>query len=190
MARASEQNWTRVSAALQGAGALGEAAEIHGEFCGLACVMGQDVADSWVNTTLTGAGSRPADVVSTLDDLAAATWAALDTGDMSFFLLLPPDSESLELRVDSLGVWCQGFMHGLGAAGQAGKGSPLVQHDEIREIVKDFSEITRASFSAEETEDEGEAAYMELVEYVRVSAQLIFEELHTIRSGSTRSGPH
>ena len=190
MARVSEQNWARVSAALQSAGALGEAAEIHGEFCGLACVMGKDAADSWVNTTLSGARSRPADVVTTLDDLAATTWAGLDSGDMSFSLLLPPDNELLEQRAECLGVWCQGFMHGLGAAGQAGKGNPLAQHEEIREIVSDFSEITRASFSAGETEEEGEAAFMELVEYVRVSVQLIFEELHGIRSGSTPSGPH
>ena len=60
----------------------------------------------------------------------------------------------------------------------------------IRDIVTDFSEITRASFSSEETEEEGEAALVELVEYVRVSVQLVFEELHMVRSGSSGSGTH
>ena len=39
-------------------------------------------------------------------------------------------------------------------------------------------------------EEEGEAAYVELVEYVRVGAQLVFEELHSLRSGPADAGRH
>lgn len=190
MGSLSEQDWTRVGAALSSAGALGGPAEIHGEFCGLACVMGKDAVSAWANATLSDARTRPADVIEKLEQLAETAWASLDAGDMSFDLLLPPDDESLERRTECLGTWCQGFMHGLGAAGQPGKDSPVVQHEIIGDIIGDFSEITRASFAADETEEEGEAALVEIVEYVRVSVQLIFEELHTIRSGSTGSGTH
>ena len=51
-----------------------------------------------------------------------------------------------------------------------------------QDIIRDFSEISRAAFTDDETEAEAEAAYMEVVEFVRVSVQLVFEELHLIRS--------
>jgi len=190
MGSLSEQDWIRVGAALSSAGALGDPEEIHGEFCGLACVMGEDAVSAWAGTTLSDARSRPADAVETLEQLAAHTWAALDSGDMSFDLLLPPDDASLERRAGCLGAWCQGFLHGLGAAGGPGKDNTVVQHEMIGDIIGDFSEITRAGFAAGETEEEAEAALVELVEYVRVSVQLIFEELHPIRSGSPDSGTH
>lgn len=190
MGSLSEQDWNRVGAALHGAGALGDPAEIHGEFCGSACVMGKDAVSAWVNAALSDANSRPADAVATLEQLAEAAWSALDAGDMSFDLLLPPDDESLDRRAESLGTWCQGFMHGLGAAGPSGADNPILRNETIRDVVGDFIEITRAGFSADETEEEGEAALVELIEYVRVSVQLIFEELHAIRSGSVDSGTH
>lgn len=179
-----------MGAALSRAGALGDPAEIHGEFCGLACVMGEDAVTAWAGATLSDAQSRPADVVETLEQLAATAWAALDSGDLSFDLLLPPDDELLERRAEYLGTWCQGFMHGLGAARGDGKDNPVVQHEIIGDIIGDFSEITRAGCAADEPEEESEAAFVELVEYVRVSVQLIFEELHMIRSGSADSGTH
>jgi len=185
-----EHDWPRVHAALRSAGALGEPAEIHGEFCGLACVMGEDAVAPWAESALADADSRPDDVIATLEGLANATWTALQTGDMSFELLLPSDEAPLEQRAECLGLWCQGFMHGLGAAGRAGKDNPVVSQDVVRDIVGDLSEITRVGVSDEETEEEGEAALMELVEYVRVSAQLVFEELHAIRNGVSDSGTH
>lgn len=186
----SEQDWNRAGAALRSAGALGDPAEIHGEFCGLACVMGKEAVSSWAAAALEAAESASADVVAMLERLAETTWSALETGDMTFDLLLPPDEEPLESRAESLGTWCQGFMHGLGAAGGAGSANSVVRKEAIRDIVSDFSEITRATFAADETEEEGEAALVELVEYVRVSVQLVFEELHALRSGSAGSGTH
>ena len=182
MADVSEHDWARVEGALRRAGALGEPSEVHAEFCGLACVMGSDAAAPWAESTLADAPDKPAEVLDELRSLAQTTWASLDSGDMSFGLLLPPDDVPLEHRAEALGAWCQGFMHGLGAAGAPGKDSPVVRSEVIRDIVGDFSEITRASFADSESEEEGEAAYVELVEYVRVGVQLVFEELHTLRS--------
>jgi uncharacterized protein YgfB (UPF0149 family) len=190
MGNSSEQVWTRVEAALQSAGALGDPAEIHGEFCGLACVMGRDAVSPWAAAALSEADARSAAAIATLEELGEKAWSELDAGDMSFDLLLPADDESLERRAELLGIWCQGFMHGLGAAGAAGEESPVVRNETIEGIVGDFSEITRAGFTADETEEEGEAALAELVEYVRVAVQLVFEELHAIRSDPPASETH
>ncbi len=195
MGSVTEKDWAAVDAALRDVGSLGEAAEIHGEFCGLACVMGKEAVAPWARATLGDASShggdqRADDVTSALVGLAESAWSALEAGDMSFNLLLPPDEVPLERRAADLGLWCQGFMHGLGAAGRPGAESPLVSNEVVREIVADFSEITRATFAEQETEEEGEGAFLELVEYVRVGVQLVFEELRGLRSSSPGDVSH
>lgn len=182
MTSLSTYDWGKIGAALRDAGSLGEPSEIHGEFCGLACVMGKDAVASWPAAAVADAPSPGDDVVGRLRDLAAVSWAALDSGDMSFELLMPSDAESLERRAESLGLWCQGFMHGIGAGGGSRMQNAIAEREDLRGIIGDFTEITRAAFADDETEEEGEAAFIELVEYVRVSVQLVFEEFHGIRS--------
>lgn len=151
--------------------------------------MGKDAIAPWAAAALADAATQPADVSALLRELAETSWTSLDLGDMSFELLLPSDAEPLEQRVESLGLWCQGYMHGIGAGGQSRTENAIVEHEVIRDIIGDFTEITRAAFADDETEEEGEAAFVELVEYVRVSVQLVFEEFHGIRSDSG-SGTH
>ena len=168
--------------ALSHAGALGEAAELHGQLCGLACLLGPEAGPPWVAEILRDcAGSAEArdSAAHALDRLAAATLESLDSGDMRVILLLPDDEVPVDERASNLGAWCQGFMHGL----SRGAGEPASLETGVTgEIVRDFSEITRAEFGEDESLEEAEAAYAELVEFVRVSAQLVFEELHDQRS--------
>ena len=181
MGSSSEPDFSAMDEALRTAGLLGEPAEIHGEYCGLACVMGADAAPAWVASTLAGSDGVAGNIRDLLQSLAMTTWQALDSGDMALKLLLPGDDERMAARAESLGLWCQGFMHGLGAGSDPGPDSPLLANDVTREIIADFSEITRAAFTTDETEAEAEAAYIELVEFVRVSVQLAFEELSMLR---------
>jgi uncharacterized protein YgfB (UPF0149 family) len=51
----------------------------------------------------------------------------------------------------------------------------------LSDIIKDLLQITRAGLDEESDEEDNEAAYVELVEYVRVAAQLCYEELADIR---------
>jgi uncharacterized protein YgfB (UPF0149 family) len=133
--------------------------------------------------------ARSGEPAAVLDELAATTCAALAQGDMSFSPLLPADDEPLADRSDGLAEWCAGFMHGLGEA--AGGASPgALQGEIVREVMADFSEIARAATGDEETVAEAEAAYAELVEFVRVSVQLVFEELHLVRDTLGSSGLH
>lgn len=183
-----EPTFDALEEALRSAGALGETAEIHGEYCGLVCLMGQEAAAPWSAGVNEGANSQ--EMVGLLEVLADQTWKSLDEGNMNFTPLLPTDDAPLEFRADSLGLWCQGFVHGLGVAGAQDDINPIFKTGVTRDIVGDFSEIARAAFAEEETEGEGEAAYMELVEYVRVSVQLVFEELHGLRTGPVGAAAH
>jgi uncharacterized protein YgfB (UPF0149 family) len=177
-----------VEESLRDAGALGEASEIHGEYCGLVCLMGQDATTPWVAGAV--GDSSAGDLENVLERLAVQTWNSLEEGNMEFSLLLPPDETPLESRAESLGLWCQGFVHGLGLGGTQGQNNPIFEEGVTRDIVKDFSEISRAAFSEDETEGEGEAAYMELVEYARVSVQLVFEELQRLRASPAGPAAH
>lgn len=175
-------DFSALAEALSHAGALGEVAELHGQLCGLACLLGTEAAGPWVAETLNdcqgGAEARDS-AAQALQAVAAKTLEALDSGDMSLALLLPDDDAPMDVRAGELGAWCQGFMHGLS------RGAPRPESLEsgvTGEIVRDFSEISRAELGADESLEEAENAYAELVEFVRVSAQLVFEELHGERS--------
>ena len=171
-------------------GALGDPAELHGQLCGLACVMGGQAGAPWVSESLADASGSAVERAATervLIDLAQETLDALDQADMSLAALLPGDQEPLERRTRALGHWCQGFLHGLGAAA---RDHALFKSGVTGEIVSDFSEITRAAVGTDDDAEEAESAYAELVEYVRVSAQLVFEELEPLRDGAAGQIEH
>ena len=52
-------------------------------------------------------------------------------------------------------------------------------------MVRDFIESSRAGVDAAQDEESNEAAYAELVEFVRVGVQLLFEELAVLRPPAT-----
>lgn len=77
-------------------------------------------------------------------------------------------------------------MHGLSVAGANDPAAVAVMDSGImQEILHDFSEITRATVTPDEHDIEDEAAYVELVEFVRASVQLLFEETVALRSGQS-----
>lgn len=177
---------------LKAAGTAFEAAEAHGAFCGRACLAGAAAIRDWQQELMAEADDANAlahECRSALETLAADSLLKLEAGDMRFALLLPDDDESLQLRTAALADWCHGFMHGLVAAGGADQGAAADSLDsaDASEILDDFSEITKAGASADEGE-ESEQAYVELVEYVRVSVQLMYDETARLRT-MAHAGP-
>jgi uncharacterized protein YgfB (UPF0149 family) len=59
---------------------------------------------------------------------------------------------------------------------------------DIGEIVRDLTEISRVGVDSAQTEASNENAYAELVEFVRVSVQVIFEELEPLRDQPSSPG--
>jgi len=110
------------------------------------------------------------ELLSALYDEAAAT---LRGGEFSFQPLLPADEAPLAARAEALAEWCSGFLSGLGIAG-VGAGTRLP--GESGEILDDLDRIARLRGAGDESEPE-EAAYAELVEYVRVGVMLVAAEL-------------
>jgi uncharacterized protein YgfB (UPF0149 family) len=170
---------------LQAVGSGVEAAEAHGCLCGALCVEGTFPAAEWAAEVLPDgadeAVARP--ILELLSGLRDETLALLTGDDMDFQPLLPVDTEPLDARVRALAAWCSGFLYGLGRLGALDS-----LPGNLDEILRDFSEISRASLSPEDSGDDAESDYMELVEFVRASVQLSFEELAALRARSVPAG--
>jgi len=192
MNNAQTLDFDLVEQILTAAGADWEAAEAHGAFCGRACLSGAGAIKPWAADLF---GEIVADDVlgrersAKLEALAASTLLALEAGDMAFNPLLPEDDQSLYLRTAGLVDWCHGFMHGLVAGGGADQGpqADALDSEVVSEILDDFSEITKAGAGDDESE-EAESAYAELVEYVRVSAQLVYDDTAALRKKIAAGG--
>jgi uncharacterized protein YgfB (UPF0149 family) len=107
------------------------------------------------------------------------TWNALTGLNLEFAPLLPNDDSNVELRADALAHWCHGFLAGLVIGGLDFGGDEAALSAELKELIRDFGEISKAGAAPEEVEDldRSDSALLELEEYVRVGAQLVFEEL-------------
>lgn len=178
-------NHDELDAALKRCGATWDAGQAHGLLCSRLAVLGADAGSSWLDQIL--AGSDPDDVPRReceilLDALYACTHRQLSQRQSEFQPLLPDDSDSTIIRAEAIAHWCEGFLHGL-VSGSPDVGLKKRLADEpLSDIIKDMLQITRATVDEDTEEEANEAAYADLVEYLRVAAQLTFEELAEIRS--------
>jgi uncharacterized protein YgfB (UPF0149 family) len=156
---------------------LTEAAEAHGTLAGCLCALADYSFQDWLREILPD-GRADAAAADTLYGLYTTTAAALEQTDMEFEPLLPSDAQPLAIRTAALAIWCQGFLYGLGS-GSIPDASGLP--GDVGEIVRDLTEITRAGVDDEQGEESNEGAYAELVEFVRVGVQLLYEELAPVR---------
>lgn len=104
--------------------------------------------------------------LKTLEDLGA--------DDLMFQPLLPDDEESLADRVVALGDFCRGLLAGFGLTASASH--PALAMESVREILQDLVSIAQVD-SVDEADEEGEIAYAELHEFVRLGVIHLFEEL-------------
>ena len=172
-----QPDYTQVQQLLAQERSLAEAAEAHGTLAGCLCGASGYRFEDWLREILPEGRAQGA-AAAILRQLFEATAGALVQPDMEFELLLPEDAQPIDARTEALAQWCQGFLYGLGA-GAITDASELP--GEAGEIVRDFVEITRAGVDVEQGEESNERAYAELVEFVRVGVQLLFEELSAAR---------
>lgn len=165
---------TALGALLQRAGFDQDASEYHGALCGALCVNVPSEVDPLQLLERISSEAAPVEVRGPLTSLRDATARDLADVDSGIRLLLPEDEQPLTQRARALGQWCEGFL--LGLASRAGlnlrKASP-----EVREVVEDLTQFTRAEFHDGDNAEIEEEAYAELVEYVRVGLQLVFVEM-------------
>ncbi|HEU5397765.1 MAG TPA: UPF0149 family protein [Gammaproteobacteria bacterium] len=170
-------SFTDLKEILNSAGTVCGPAECHGTVCGALCA-GADGDEAWLTHLLDEAkgseASRSAGRRALLE-LCDLSRSLLQAGTLEFAPLLPDDETGLAERTAELGEWCQGFLYGMGLAGARLQLEALP--DEAGEVLRDMGQIAQAGFEGDADDDADEAAYAEIVEYVRVGVQLIYEEL-------------
>ena len=84
--------------------------------------------------------------------------------------------------------WCEGFLHGLVSEKHGDELKARLAAEPLADIIKDMLQITRAT-AGDDGEEDIENAYADLVEYLRVAAQLTYEELAEFRPSAEDSLP-
>ena len=150
------------------------AAELHGALSGCICAGAELTPRNWLAFALTDADlDGVVESGSTLAKLYQAVSAQLagDVMDFEFDLLLPDEQMPVSERGPAMVEWCQGFLGGFGVV-------PAPTHalsDEAEEALHDLAKIAGSDLNYEDT-DADEEALIEVCEYIRVAAVLLYNE--------------
>jgi len=143
--------------------------EAHGLLCGIVCQTHSEQLPfkEWVAGDALSAKADAA--ISALYQEIKAQFLA-DAFNLQLYL---PDDDDTDLpkRAEALTLWCQGFLVGLKLAGITS------QHAEadVKEALQDLAEISKMQYEAVVDNEEDEAAYAELVEYVRMAVMIVHD---------------
>lgn len=178
-------SYTEIQRVLADERSMTDAAEAHGTLAGALCTAPVYRFEDWLHEILPDGQAHPL-AAGALRSLYFVTSETLAGTDMEFHPLLPEDAASLDERTAALAQWCVGFLYGLGSSSiQDLRQLP----GEVGEVVRDFDEITRVDVDGGEDDEQNEGAYAELVEFVRVGVQLVFEELQSLRATAPEQPP-
>lgn len=174
-----------LNAALKRAGSSWDAAQAHGLLAGKLAVLGSSTGPDWLaqileNTDASGAlGKECEDMLSAL---LATTYRELVERLSEFTLLLPDDGDCTSVRTEAIAHWSEGYLHGLVSSNADERLRRRLADEPVAGIIKDLLALTRAA-ADDDGDDADEEAYAEIVEYLRVAAQLVYEELAELRAG-------
>lgn len=173
--------YEEIGLALDRVGGVHPAAEVHGILCGL---LAQDATVSEAHFARLILGEDPAagDVLvhearKQLSALHTVTRLQLQDSSLGLELLVPDDDEPLDERVAAACDWARGWVYGLAEQGleRAAQLPP-----DSAEFLTDCKSLADAGYEADEGE-EGDTIYMELLEYLRIGALMVQEELQPLR---------
>ncbi|MEI7035668.1 UPF0149 family protein [Fulvimonas yonginensis] len=156
-----------------------DASELHGSLCGFLAGGGalgrQPLLAVLQFEDRDTTASAPDQAL--LARLATQTRQELDDPELGFEPLLPADDRPLPERAEALVEWCRGFLGGFGLAGAGAHGK---LSDEAQEILRDLSTIASSAFDFGD-QGEDEDALIEVHEFVRVGAMLLYTECQGVR---------
>ncbi|MDN4504045.1 UPF0149 family protein [Alteromonadaceae bacterium BrNp21-10] len=168
-------SYSELTAKLQAKSMSTDAAEIQGILCGM-LAGGMSLEDREWQEALAdfiNEGKPLAEnIASAITVLYDEVCQQLIDSDFALTMCLPNDDSEINIRGKALILWVQGFMLGFG----------IHQADltkcsaDAKEALEDFAEIARMDEQMA-ADEESEKALFEVVEYVRMSALMVFNEL-------------
>ena len=155
---------------LEDAGGAMGASEAHGMLCGQLCGQGGADRRGWLEQVV-GEGNLGNAGLSALFDV---TLGQLNDPDLGLRLLLPNDEQPLSARAVALRHWVQGFLYGIGTGGVNQENLS----EEVYDFLRDLLEVAKLDFDTDEATNEDEAAFLEIIEFVRLGVLTVYEELN------------
>lgn len=157
------------------------ASEVQGMACGMLAVNRETRLATWLKQVLPkGADSQDVyvqEAAKMLTQLFEHAKNSLNSNDLAFNILLPPDEFDLDERVYCLQQWCQGVAFGVAASG-------LKTLNDLKPASKEwFEDMVKISSSGEmdvTDEEESEAAFEELKAFLSTGVLLFNEETQPI----------
>ena len=169
------QNYDRLNEFFEQHDILSSAAEVHGVLTGMVAGGANIEGDDWLllvsDLIHEGQSFKPI-CREQLGQIAQLIRASMKDPDLGFQLLQPTDHAPLQERLQALVGWVQSFLVGFGV----NQSNLAGLSEDLREAIDDMVEIAKLDFEIDE-EEEAERAYFEIVEYLRISAMLCFNEL-------------
>ncbi|MCH1925043.1 UPF0149 family protein [Shewanella sp. C32] len=146
--------------------------EVHGALVGIIC--GGAAEERWQQPMcelMNDGQPLPATLNVLLQEMHQDVAARLADPDFGFTLLLPEEEEPLATRLEALSLWTQSFLTGIAVV------QPKLNQSssDVRDVIRDLAEITQVDLNVSDDE-ESEAAFEELLEFVRMSTILCFTE--------------
>jgi hypothetical protein len=159
------------------------ASQCHGLICARLSVLGPNSLELCLSQIFEHSKKQSQEfnqLQEEIRDLFNATWAKLDGRQSDFDLLLPIDESSIKGQTIALSQWCDGFLHGIVTGKNSEALKSLFSKEPISIIIKDMVELTRATVSSSD-DDEELGYFIEIREYLRTCTQLVYEELTDFR---------
>lgn len=169
-----------INSALEPYAEMDSASFLQGMLYGLRCAKNDLTTTGWVKQVLDEIQIKSVkeSFLKLLQQLYISSESAMKGPGFELDLCLPSENESLSLRAAMLSQWCEGFLYGFGLMGR----SQEVLTAEARELLRDFSQIASLEVEGQDDADEeDEANYMELVEFVRIGVLSLNEELNPVK---------
>lgn len=154
--------WNEWEAAFGGIPELTSPSELHGVLMGIVAVAEAPTAEQWLQVLAQlDVESLSAEALELLTEEAEDVAAALADDSLDHMPMLPDDQHPLIERVQALADWCGGVVLGFGLA------SGQIRADEA-ELLEDLQDVAAVEFDSNDDDEEGEASYADLVEFVRL----------------------
>ena len=155
-------------------------AELHGQLCGYLASGVTLPLEDWLTMVaefcdIEGWKEEASRVA--IVELYTATLTLLQNGEFALVPCISDEDADLCERGATLSKWAHGFLAGYGLSGQKNTLS-----DDTKQVLRDFANISgmQADMRALEDNNDNEADLTELVEYVRLSAMMLYTADHYI----------
>lgn len=183
-------NYDLLDIALGGAEAEIPVSELHGFLTAGFCGGIEPTKATWLNFVL-GKKKLPAnlkkELTRQLSQLFDYTQALLASPDYDFNLLLPDDEASLRIRSEALCVWCQGFITGMATTHIK---IDYTADSDLSAAIELIEQTATIPYDYVTDNEDEESAFHEVLECLRVSVILIYNELRDAAEESEYQTKH